>query len=321
MTEITILGPSGAGKTCYLYAMAERMALGVNDLTFTATNCIDALRLEEEWNKICDVGVMPPPTSCLHELHFTSSYSLAPFMEFNWSEWAGALLHTDGEENDEINILLKRVETSSGVILCIPATLLHSAMTNDRSGLRMLSAYLRLLTWFRHKGNTLPPLMLAITKADLIKEEEYENGLRHLCEEVLSPLFDPNGGCLVGIVPVSLGRDISFEGNNVVGGTINPWNVEIPPLFCIKTILEKQISELKMQLFMSPAGLVASAVAKLWVNSSGFNARLNEKMNESLRKISQMQAIVDNINQTINASNAIVFRNGQKISATKGVQK
>ena len=72
---------------------------------------------------------------------------------------------------------------------------------------------------------------------------------------------------------------------------------------------------------MSPAGLVASAVAKLWVNSSGFNARLNEKMNESLRKISQMQAIVDNINQTINASNAIVFRNGQKISATKGVQK
>ena len=333
MEEITILGPSGAGKTCYLYAMAERMALGVNDLTFTATNCIDALRLEEEWHKICDVGVMPPPTSCLHELHFTSSYSLAPFMEFNWYEWTGALMQRDCEES---HILIERIKESSGVIVCIPAPMLKPTLTNDfmcRAYWHRLAALLRRISL---QGNT-PPLMFAITKADLLCEHEYEDVVRYLREVLFAPLFAQNSGWFVGIVPVSIGRAITIDGCNIVGGTINPWNVEIPVLFCIKAFLdeqlpmwEEQIAKCREDRSAASARLLSEQNKSAW--SKFWNGDYRDAIKSDIQSIDQMiteasntskrmQAIVDNINQTINASNAIVFRNGQKISVTKGMKK
>ena len=46
---ITMVGTSGAGKTCYLYAMYAEMAFGVSGFTFMPTDYDKSIDLEDGW--------------------------------------------------------------------------------------------------------------------------------------------------------------------------------------------------------------------------------------------------------------------------------
>ena len=204
--EITMLGTSGTGKTCYLYAMASRMATGVNYLTFSATDYEDSLELEDEWSKICEEGVTPDPTGAKgsREYQFTCSYSFRPFADFNWFDYKGGVLTKAGDELDKEcrDMVRKRAKTSGGIIICISAELLHDALSGKMQAQRAFVAYASLLQEVRRTGKTVP-IMFAITKADLLKAHEYEEGVRLLRDGVFASLFAPNGGWFVGFVPVS----------------------------------------------------------------------------------------------------------------------
>lgn len=331
--EITMLGTSGTGKTCYLYAMASRMATGVNSLTFLATNYEDGLELQEEWSKICEEGVTPDPTGAKgsREYQFTCSYSYRPFADFKWFDYKGGVLTKAGDELDKEcrDMVRNRAKTSGGIIICISAELLHDALSGKMQAQGAFLAYASLLQEVRRTGKTVP-VMFAITKADLLTAHEYEEGVRHLREGVFASLFAPNGGWFVGFVPVSLGRDITIKGCKIVGGTINPWNVEIPVLFCIKAFLDEQLpiweDEIKRRREDRSAASARlsseqnkSAWSKFWGGdySDSIKTEIQSKdqqIVEATKALEQLQQDVDSIATTISASGAMIFVNGQKVS-------
>jgi len=331
--EITMLGTSGTGKTCYLYAMASRMATGVNYLTFSATDYEDSLELEDEWSKICEEGVTPDPTGAKgsREYQFTCSYSYRPFADFNWLDYKGGVLTKAGDELDKEcrDMVRKRAKTSGGIIICISAELLQDALAGKVRAQNAFKAYARLLNEIGSAHKTVP-VMFAITKADLLNAHEYEDGVRHLREGIFKSLFAPDGGWFVGFVPVSLGRDITIEGYNIVGGTINPWNVEIPVLFCIKAFLdeqlpmwEEQIAKCREDRSAASARLLSeqnkSAWSKFWNGdySNSIKADIqsvDQQILEASKTLEQLQHDCDSIAKTISASGAMIFVNGQKLS-------
>lgn len=325
---ITMLGTTGTGKTCYLYAMADRMTRGVNNLTFLSDDYEVALDLESQWCKICN-GVWPEPNDTEgKEYIFTCSYALRPIANFRWYDYKGGLLNQLGDEVDKAERVkvFEKMNNSEGLIVCVSAEHLKGLLQGDSSAFRPFNAYSRLLSEFRRKNGHTIPVMFAVTKADLISNEEFGKGVELLKSSVFAPLFAEDGDWFIGFIPVSLGRDFKTDGNRIVGGRINPWNIEVPVLFCIKAYLdmrlqvnEDAIKEHRVSIENYDTQLAdeqkKSGWDKFWNGdaSDKYKMKIAEE-EENLQKLvpllERLRHDVDNIGRTIIDSGARVYLNG-----------
>ena len=324
---ITMLGTTGTGKTCYLYAMASKMATGVNKLTFSPTDYEVSLELEEQWDNICD-GVWPEPSNISEEYEFTCSYALRPLIDFRWYDYKGGLLSQRGDEVDQAERVkvLDKMNNSESLIVCVSAEHLKGLLQGDRASSRPFRAYSHLLQEFVRKNGHTIPVMFAVTKADLISKAEFESGVELLKSNVFSSLFAEDGDWLVGFVPVSLGKNFETDGGRIVGGVINPWNIEIPVLFCIKGRLDVMVPELEDMINTynenkKDAGarlnreLSKTGWDKFWNGDSSGSIRtevesLENKIHEMTSKLNQLKRDIDNIASAIIKSGAKVYMNG-----------
>lgn len=325
---ITMLGTSGTGKTSYLYAMVDRMTTGVNNLTFSPDDFEVALDLGKQWENICN-GEWPVPNDTEgNEYKITCAYSMRPIIGFRWYDYKGGLLNQRGDEVDmtERIKVLEKMNNSEGLIVCVSAELLKGLLQGDRSASGPFKAYSRLLLEFRRENGHTVPVMFAVTKADLISNEEFEKGVELLKSSVFSPLFAEDGDWFIGFVPVSLGRDFKTDGNRVVGGVINPWNVEVPVLFCIKACLDVRVQEFEdiIEEFHAAKGNYGARLARE-LKKSGWSRfwngddsdiykmkmeEIEEKMQKTISELERLRRDVDSIGRTIIDSGARVYLNG-----------
>lgn len=324
---ITMLGTTGTGKTCYLYAMADRMTTGVNNLTFSPSDYEVGLDLDDQWGKICD-GVWPGPSNITEEYKFICAYSMRPIIDFRWYDYKGGLLNQVGDEIDKVERpkVLEKMNNSEGLIVCVSAEHLKGLLQGNSSASRPFKAYSRLLFEFRRKNGHTIPVMFAVTKADLISNEEFGKGVELLKSSVFAPLFVEDGDWFIGFVPVSLGRNFKTDGNRIVGGCINPWNIEVPVLFCIKACLDIRVQEFEdlIEEFRADKGNYGARLARE-LEKSGWDKfwngddndiykmkieEIDEKMQKIIPDFERLRRDVDNIGRTIIDSGAKVYLNG-----------
>ena len=234
--KLTMIGPSGTGKSCYLYATYFRMLEGVAGFNF---NCVDfnpARELEDAWNAILDDGVWPAGSVEGEEYRFACKHNGKQVGEFAWLDYRGGILNEDASEGSDLTNFLNRAVDSDAILVCLPTDVLLTAQANDlrvqRRWSRMKNEILRILGEV-YRRNDAASLIFMITKSDLCKSQEEGR----LCVETIRTAFQQY---FVGtpeyamITATRLGR---FEGESddfqqgaEIKGVLDPHNVHLPIL-------------------------------------------------------------------------------------------
>jgi len=234
--NITMLGASGSGKTCYMLAMYAVMSIGIRGFTFTTQDPDDDLELGSHWERLETKGKWPEATSQSTDWSFDCGYGFKKIKGFRWHDYRGGALLDNSKPVDREE-LLKKFKASQCVILCIDGEKLASFVLEQSGIPPEIRQFNTLMTKFveQTNGKTVP-VVIAITKADLCNGEGLSKGVNSIKEKMLSTLFAKDSGWLVMICPVSLGRVISAERFE-----INPVNVHLPVTFAIFNALKTDI--------------------------------------------------------------------------------
>jgi GTP-binding protein EngB required for normal cell division len=257
MKQLSIIGLSNAGKTCYIYAMAKTMIKGYNGLNAIAID--DDLRdkLSMGWRLIRREMKWPEGTANdkVTECHFDCSLNLRPIMDFYWKDFRGGSLTSmneiDTKFRKEFNDYL---QSSDGLLLFVPADTIQDIL-HDTEDAEDLEEDLEVLTqlFLRNKNKLSQiPVTIVITKSDLLSSTEKEYAYK-IVENIYSPLFQPGNNMKVLIVPVCIGENLGrgVQGANVTGtvfGDPQQGNIHIPIVFNMYHFLNSAISEEKQIL-------------------------------------------------------------------------
>jgi len=235
-----MIGASGSGKTCYLYAMYSSMALGVNGFTFAPADYDQALDLEEGWRLISSDQTWPPGSIESKDFIFDCCHSLRPMISFVWHDYRGGIL-TDRESAADRNALFQRLKNSSCLIMCIDAERLRLIISGQDH--LTLGRYSKLLVDYVKANGRPVPVAITITKADMMRPDEIKKGVEVLKTSLDSALFQPDGNWLVLITAVTLGSAFENASNRKFTGTIAPKNVHLPVLFAIYATMSRYLTE------------------------------------------------------------------------------
>lgn len=326
---ITMLGASGTGKTCYLYAMADAMQIGSCNFTFTATPYRKSLELQKSWDSII-TGRWPRGTDESTEYEFMCSYAMRPLATFAWYDYRGGVLSNPDDEAEQ-NALFRKMNDSRCLIMCISAEVIRGVLNGDHGVRSVFRIYMNLLQNYRANTGKTVPIVFAITKADLLEKGQLDDGVEQIRKNYLAALFaeDPAGGWFISFVPVSLGTKLSSGPNNEIQGVIEPANVHIPVLIAIKCAIAELLAIKNAELSGLKNDLAAQRDS-LWKNQqrSGWDKFWNgdpsdvisdtisclTSSHESLEKeISGLANDLNELQKEINRCQMVVYSNGKKL--------
>ena len=235
--KLTMIGPSGTGKSCYLYATYFRMLEGVAGFNFNCVNVNQALALEEAWNAILDDGVWPAGTGeGGEEFRFSCKHNGGQIGDFTWLDYRGGLLNETASEGSDLTHFLNRAVDSDAILVCLPADVLLTAQANDlrvqRRWARMKNEILRILGAI-YRRNDAASLVFMITKSDLCKSQEEGR----LCVEAIRTAFQQYFTGTPEYAMITASRLGRFEGGTddfqqgaEIKGVLDPHNVHLPIL-------------------------------------------------------------------------------------------
>jgi hypothetical protein len=276
MDKITIVGISGAGKTCYTIGMLSRMMMGLNGFTLTPDNGF--AKFKAHISKLANNSLpaeqrFPPATSMAEEYKFSLKYNMREINQFEWIDYPGDYIEMD--ENEANQQFFEHLKDTDCLFICVngeafsdPDPVYRISFTDG--GLALNNVLQKAV----EKNKRLPPACIIITKYDKVNPE-YRKSSNPFILDVLSKVFpilikppkkennnqnNTQDGIgytrIVTIVPVSLGKDIDK------GGRLEPYNVHLPIAFAtvLTTIskliaLESKISELQDQYNEQSQGL------------------------------------------------------------------
>ena len=119
--RITMLGTTGAGKTCFLVGMYADMSGGRRGFTFS-TNPDDDLDLSNKWSRLVEAGRdrWPPLTVDQPKSYtFGFNYGFRRIMEFDWIDYRGGALSIGRSTEADVQELKRYLRQSSYVMLCV----------------------------------------------------------------------------------------------------------------------------------------------------------------------------------------------------------
>lgn len=234
--KLTMIGTSGTGKSCYLYATYYRMLEGVAGFNFSCKNFNQARELASAWDVILDDGVWPPGTAESEEYRFSCVKDGDPIGEFTWLDYRGGVLNETGGSQKEVDEFLLRVRSSDAILACMPA----DAILATRNGGKQQNQWLRIKIGILgalaaiYQTNSAPSLIFLVTKSDLCKSPEDER----YCVETVRASF---GQYFKGkpkyamIASTRMGRFDDecgdFQQGEPISGVVDPTNVHLPILF------------------------------------------------------------------------------------------
>ena len=249
--RITMLGTTGAGKTCFLVGMYADMSGGRRGFTFS-TNPDDDLDLSHKWSRLIEAGPgrWPLPTGAQPKSYtFGFNYGFRRIMEFDWVDYRGGALSERSAEAD-VQELKRYLRQSSCVMLCVSGEHLqepkNASVVRARTGIGRMNSFLTdLREEIERQKKELPAVIIVVTKSDYCSSrprEEIEEQIRDL----FNPLFTPDGGWLVSIGSVSLGTGLAADTEK---GEIDPDNIHLPLVFSIYRVLHERADQQQSKLY------------------------------------------------------------------------
>ena len=248
--RITMLGTTGAGKTCFLVGMYADISGGRRGFTFS-TNPDDDLDLSGKWDRLIEAGPdrWPAPTGDQPKSYtFGFNYGLRRIMEFDWIDYRGGALLDRSTEAD-VQELKRYLRQSSCVMLCVSGEHLQepkkAAVVRAQTGIGRMNSFLTdLREELERQKRELPAVIIVITKSDYCSKrprEEIEGQIRDL----FNPLFARDEGWLVSIGSVSLGTGLATDAEK---GEIDPDNIHLPLVFSIYRVLHERAGQQQSKL-------------------------------------------------------------------------
>ena len=230
--KITMLGTTGAGKTCYMLGMYAAMEMGFHGFTFSASNSDDGLKLNNMWEKLLDGDGderWPLGTDKTKTYNFSLNHGFRKIMGFEWQDYRGGALNDDASVAD-VSGLIQTIHTSSCLFLCISGEYLRTKVdsrTQGRTKANRMNMFITELVQKQNHNTDRPlPVAIVITQYDLCSHRPKEEITEDI-KRLFQALFTPGGHFLVMICPVSLGKKLSS------GGELEPVNVHLPVFFAI----------------------------------------------------------------------------------------
>lgn len=257
MKQLSIIGLSKAGKTCYIYAMAKTMLKGYDGINIIALD--DDLRdqLSDGWHQIRRGMQWPGGTDRVTTCEFDCSLNLHPIMEFCWNDFKGGALTS----MNEIDKMYKKefqdyLGGSDGLLLFVPADNIQDILqeTDDAEDIMDDLDVLNELFMSPQNRATLSriPVTVIVTKADILSEQE-KTYVYEIVQMLFKPLFEVGNNMHTLVVPVSIGENLG-RGNQgqEIHGTVfqNPkeGNIHIPIVFNLYHFLKDCIAVEKKRL-------------------------------------------------------------------------
>lgn len=246
-TQITVLGMSGSGKTCYLLGLYYKMGAGLKGYTIATDEDTD-VQLRDRYARLCDMTLgkdkrFPAGTDNTTRYKFNLQYGFESIMSFDWIDYPGGLLDRKNSGNlDEYENIKKTINNSSSLIICVDGSLLcgddiDEKIDNVRDNCsNVINTF---FTEYFNSNNQLPPTAIIVTKYDICKDDTNQEELSEIIEEAFSPLFVKNNNKkIVAIIPVSIGLNIM---DNDCAGKMKPLNIHLPIFMGIWFALSEQI--------------------------------------------------------------------------------
>ncbi|ONI41631.1 hypothetical protein AN639_03155 [Candidatus Epulonipiscium fishelsonii] len=246
-TRFTILGMTGAGKTCYLLGMYYELCAGLQGYTMI-TDEDKSIELRSQYLRILDkslgINRFPAGTDSTTKYEFELQYCYDPIISFGYDDYAGGILTKKNSGDLEEYEEFKNSLTSSSVLfICIDGSLLEG--NDNEEKIRKIKTNCsnvinEFISDYKKNNKKLPPISLVITKYDICEMTTSKEDLEIIIKEAFNPLFTPQdeGTCIVSIIPVSLGAGICDDDNK---GELQPINIHVPIFFGIYFALYDKI--------------------------------------------------------------------------------
>lgn len=234
--KITMLGPTGSGKTCYMLGMYAHMQFGMNGLTLSAEDPDDDLKLSNLWDRLVEVKDekrWPPPNDNNPKTYaFDFNYGFQPMMQFEWLDYRGGAMSDYSTETD-VQGLMSHLTSSSCIFLCISGEYLAEPLTSRVARMAKIKRMNRLMATVgqqvRPTSQQPFPVVIILTKYDLCSHREKEEVIADI-KRLFQGLFTPHSGWLTMVCPVSLGKQLATDSN---AGIIDPINIHLPVAFAV----------------------------------------------------------------------------------------
>ncbi|MEO0684704.1 MAG: hypothetical protein AAFY76_06550 [Cyanobacteria bacterium J06649_11] len=329
--KVTMLGYTGAGKTCYMAAMYAVMKLGISGFNFSEQDLDRDLHLTDEWDALIDQHVWPQPSdenAAKKPYKFKFTYGFKPVMNFEWLDYRGGAL-SDSSSQADVQTLRNHIQQSSCLLFCISAEdLARPKMQRVRKSRadRMMSF---VSDSIQPSENRPFPVVFVITKFDQYPEPNDAEGVVERIKEIF-PTFWASPGWLTSVCPVSLGKGLHEDPAN---GEIDPVNVQMPVIFALfcqlyeeKIRREAQLSNLANH--QSNLSRSYQDIQKLpwwkkriinWSQSTDIEKNTQRQLDNAVRKAGSAKSEVDALTDKLRLLSSdmmqktFVFLNGEPI--------
>ena len=230
MIKICLLGLSRSGKTCYLYAASNVLSEGIHTdygtVSIMSTNERQSIRLNEGIEDM-ERGVWPKGSDQTMVFPFEFMINGQERCAFQIYDYRGGALYDMREKAvSEREELYETFKDTSCIVFLIDAYTLIDAFnlknaeddfvihekgatekmtsTAARNRIKHLELIVRKC---REISNCDVPVLLTITKKDILSQEELDRGIEGV-KSILPTIFSRENNMTVGITAVSLGQNL-----------------------------------------------------------------------------------------------------------------
>jgi GTPase SAR1 family protein len=191
LNQITIVGVTGSGKTCFLAGMYKQMSVAKDGFVLSAVDREDTFTLKQYWKQVISNKVLP--TSSFFECEFKLTQYCTEIQNgrFLWTDYAGGVL--TGSDEEEYGNLKAAISNSQCILLVIDgedfnvdaddideAEYIDKVVDNfDNRNIEIntndaLNALAEIIGENETNGNYIP-IVVVVTKCDLIPKKLTEN--------------------------------------------------------------------------------------------------------------------------------------------------
>lgn len=252
--KFTIIGEKNSGKTCYLLALYTQMGgQGINGYTIVTHQGEKSAEFIDISDNLINMDLskderFPPATNAVDEYDFNLCFNHETIMSFNWIDYPGGnLIKTGDVSAEQYEQVAKNIQESSVLFICIDGALLskkyeiNEKQYEIRDKIQKLNKLsIKVNTYFNKyisSGKKMPPVGFIITKYDICSEATSIDVLKQILPKAFSAFFTSSEN-LVGVIPVSLGMNISDDNYR---GRFEPQDVHLPIFMGIHFALHDQI--------------------------------------------------------------------------------
>lgn len=240
--RITILGMTGAGKTCYIMGMYDEMLNGIDGYTIVCKNGEDAVQLGNMVKNINNLSLRPEDrfprgTNQPCSYDFLLRKGSEDIVEFSWLDYPGDIVKskTNGDIN-AYNQLKSNFNQSDAVLICIDGNDLkgNSIATKKSRVKRAARNISSFLADYCSEHNKLPSIGFLVTKYDVCCDCTCEDEILGIIKDVYNPLFAGENTVYISIIPVGIRMGFIRDG---IYGQVEPINLHLPILWGIDQFL------------------------------------------------------------------------------------